>query len=117
MRKTVNVVINICLDLHATFFVLFYYICLCAYVFSRYVQTYCRIVIYFLLILPTDDFVSVFHSVKSVRIRSFSDPYFPAFGPNTERYEVFFRIQFQCGNIRTRNTSNTDTFHAVFVAS
>ena len=29
------------------------------------------------------------HCVKSVRIRSFSGTYFPAFGPNTERYSVF----------------------------
>ena len=28
------------------------------------------------------------HCVKSVRIRSFSGPYFSAFGPNTERYSV-----------------------------
>ena len=28
------------------------------------------------------------HCVKSVRIRSFSGPYFPAFGLNTERYSV-----------------------------
>ena len=31
--------------------------------------------------------------VKSVRIRSFSGPYFPAFGLNTERYSVSLRIQ------------------------
>ena len=28
------------------------------------------------------------HNVKSVSIRSYSDPYFPAFGLNTERYGV-----------------------------
>ena len=28
------------------------------------------------------------HCLKSVRIRSFSGPYFPAFGLNTERYSV-----------------------------
>ena len=28
------------------------------------------------------------YCVKSVRIRSFSGPYFPAFGLNTERYSV-----------------------------
>ena len=32
-----------------------------------------------------------------------SGPYFPAFGLNTERYEVPLRIQFECGKIRTRN--------------
>ena len=30
----------------------------------------------------------IYHYVKSVRIRSFSGPCFPAFGLNTERYEV-----------------------------
>ena len=38
---------------------------------------------------------------------------FPAFGPNTERYEVCLRYQSDCGKIRTRKTPNTDTFHAV----
>ena len=33
------------------------------------------------------------HFVKSVRIRSFSGPYFPAFGLKTERYTVSLRIQ------------------------
>ena len=32
-------------------------------------------------------FSSLWHCVKSVRIRSFSDPYFPAFGLNTGRSE------------------------------
>ena len=40
------------------------------------------------------------HTVRSVRIRSFSGPYFPAFGL-TERYGVSLRIQFECGKIRT----------------
>ena len=30
--------------------------------------------------------------MKSVRIRSFSGPYFPSFGLNTERYSVSLRI-------------------------
>ena len=55
------------------------------------------------------------HSVKSVRIRSFSCPYFPAFGLNTERYEVSLRIQSECRKTRTRKTPNTDTFYAVRV--
>ena len=54
----------------------------------------------------------MFH--KSVHIWSFSDPYFPAFGLNTERYSVFLRLQSECGKIRTRKTPNTDTFYAVF---
>ena len=53
------------------------------------------------------------HSVKSVRIRSFSGQYFPAFGLNTERYGASPRIQSECGKIGTRKTPNTDTFHAV----
>ena len=46
------------------------------------------------------------HCVKSVRIRSYSGPHFPAFGLNS-------RIQSECGKIRNRITPNTDTFHAV----
>ena len=53
------------------------------------------------------------HRVKSVRIRSFSGPYFPAFGLNTERYGLSFRIQPECGKIQTRKTPNMNTFHAV----
>ena len=53
------------------------------------------------------------HFVKCVRIRSYSDPYFPAFGQNTERYGLSLHIQSECGKIRTRITPNTDTFHAV----
>ena len=34
--------------------------------------------------------------VKSVRIPSFSGPYFPAFGLNMEPYGVSLRIQFEC---------------------
>ena len=33
------------------------------------------------------------HCVKSVRIRSYSGSYSPAFGLNTERYETSHRIQ------------------------
>ena len=35
----------------------------------------------------------------------FSGQYFPAFGLNTERYEVSLRIQSECGKIRTRKNS------------
>ena len=55
------------------------------------------------------------HCVKSVPIWSFSGPYFLAFGLNTERYSVSLRIQSECGKMRTRKTSNKDTFHAVMV--
>ena len=44
------------------------------------------------------------HYVKSVSIRSYSGPHFPAFGLN---------IQSECGKMQTRITPNTDTFHAV----
>ena len=50
------------------------------------------------------------HCVKSVCIRSYSGPYFPAYGPNTERYGVSLRIHSECGKIWTRITPNTDTF-------
>ena len=55
--------------------------------------------------------------MKSVRIRSFSSPHFPAFGLNLEGFEVSLRIQSDDGKIRTRKTPNTDTFHAVFLSS
>ena len=54
--------------------------------------------------LPEND-----HCVKSVRIRSFSGPYFPVFGLNTQL------IRSKCGKMQTRKTPNTDTFHAVDV--
>ena len=46
--------------------------------------------------------------MKSVRIRKLS-------GPGWIRTEnsVSLRIQFECGKIRIRKTSDTDTFHAV----
>ena len=56
----------------------------------------------------------VFHCVKSACFRSYSGPYFPAFGLNTMRYFLSLRIQSECGEIRTRITPNTDTFYAVF---
>ena len=53
------------------------------------------------------------HWVKSIHIRSYSDPHFPAFGLNTERYSVSLCIHSKCGKIRTRITPNTYTFHSV----
>ena len=53
------------------------------------------------------------HSVKSVRIWSFSGPYFPTVWLNTERYGASFRIQSECGKIRTSKTPKTDTFRAM----
>ena len=51
--------------------------------------------------------------MKSVRVRIFSGPHFPAFGLNTERHSVSLRIQSEYGKIGTRKTPNTDTFHTV----
>ena len=50
-----------------------------------------------------NEYYKVNHCVKSVRIQSFSGPYFP----------VFFGIQSEYGKIRIRKTQNTNTFHAV----
>ena len=68
-------------------------------------------------LLPTGEWgenVTIFgvtdHCVKSVRIRSYCGPYFPAFGLNTERYGVGLRNQSECEKIRTRITPNTATF-------
>ena len=47
------------------------------------------------------------HCVKNVQIRSFSDPYFPAFGLNTEIYSVRMRENTDQKKIRFC------TFHAV----
>ena len=55
----------------------------------------------------------LYRCVKSVCIRSYFGPYFPAFGLNTKRYGVSLRIQSECGKIRTRITLSTDTFYAV----
>ena len=51
--------------------------------------------------------------MKSVRIRSYSGPSFPAIGLNAERYGISLRILSKCGKIRTRTTPNTDTFYTV----
>ena len=53
------------------------------------------------------------HCVKSVRIRSFSGLYFPAFGLNAEIYRVNLSIHSECGKIRTSKTPNRNIFHAV----
>ena len=58
--------------------------------------------------------MSIRQYVKSVRIRSYSGMYFPAFELNMERYRVNLRVQSECEKIRTRITPNTDTFHAVY---
>ena len=55
------------------------------------------------------------HCVKNVRIRSYSGPYFAAFGLNTKKYSVSLRIQSECGKMRTRIAPNIDTSYAVCV--
>ena len=57
--------------------------------------------------------LSISPCVNRVLIWSYSGPYFPAFGMNTERYSESLRIHSKCGKIRTRITPNTDTFYAV----
>ena len=52
------------------------------------------------------------HYVKSVRIRSFSGPYFPTVVLNG----ISLRIQSKCGKMQTRKTLNTDSFYAVRIA-
>ena len=51
--------------------------------------------------------------VKSVRIRGYSGPHFPAFGLNTEKYGVSLRIQSECGKMWSRITTNMETFQAL----
>ena len=49
------------------------------------------------------------HCVKSLRIRSFSGPYFSAFGLTMKIYPVNLRILSECGKIETRKAPNADT--------
>ena len=48
--------------------------------------------------------------MKSVRIRSYSGPHFPAFGVNTGKYSVSLRIHSECEKTRNRITPNTTIF-------
>ena len=50
----------------------------------------------------------ILHCVKSVRIRSYSRPHFPAVRLNSERYEVYLHIQSEYGKMRTRITPNNN---------
>ena len=59
------------------------------------------------------EFSKTGHCVKTVLIRSYSGPHFPAIGLNTEIYGVSLRIQSECGKIRTRITPNPNTFYTV----
>ena len=63
--------------------------------------------------LESNIFPNYLHCVKSIRIRSFSGPYFSTFGLNTDIYPVNLCIQSELGKIRTRKTPNTDTLDVV----
>ena len=54
------------------------------------------------------------HCLKSVQIRSFSDPYFPVFGLNTDIYGVNLgNFSPNLGKYGLEKTPYLDTFHAV----
>ena len=74
------------------------------------------LMIVIILFIPSVWNLRQHHCVKSIRIRSFSGPYFQTFELNTERYGVSLRIQSKCGKIQTRKTRNTDTFHIQYIA-
>ena len=80
--------------------------------FSLYSLQFCKARLFFLFLFLSN--LDGFHCAESVRIRSFSGPYFLVFRLNTERYSVSFRIQSEWGKIWVRSTPDTDTFHAVF---
>ena len=66
------------------------------------------------IVLTLTLFTRDIHCVKSVRIQSFSGPYFPVFRPNMS---VSIRIQSKYGKVRTRKTPITNTFHAVVTSN
>ena len=51
----------------------------------------------FILIKSSVSHLTITSTEKSARIRSYSGPYFPAFGLNTKRYGVSLRIQSEWG--------------------
>ena len=53
------------------------------------------------------------HCVKIVLTKSFSCPCFSTLRLNTEIYGVNLHSKSECIKIRTRNTPNMDTFHAL----
>ena len=57
------------------------------------------------------------HCVKSAGIWSFSGPHFSAFGLITEIYRVNLSIQSECGKMRTRKTSNTNTYAVKLISA
>ena len=53
--------------------------------------------------------------MKSAKMRSFSGPYFPLFGPNTEIFSLNLSIRYECEKIGTRKIPNLDIFNAVLI--
>ena len=64
---------------------------------TLYIFSNCRYFSFIWIFCSESSFKST--SRKSVRIRSFSSPYFPAFGLNTERCGISLPIQTECGKI------------------
>ena len=85
------------------FLLLFSYHCFLCFYSDNFCQFKFIIEFYITLLIHVGFFailhkkINLNHCVKSVRIRSFSGPYFSAFGLNTDRYEVSLRIQSKCG--------------------
>ena len=97
---------------------LFYFLLLFLYLYVSVICFVCNLLCLFLYIFVTHsrhmyDIISYVLLADKCPYRSYSGPYFPAFGLNTERYRVSLRIQPKCGKMLTRITPNTDTFHAV----
>ena len=102
---------------------IYLYICIFIYLYMCYIlhgsfTLQCSLYFTVLFILDNTDydlqyiflFFKYSHCLRSVRIRGYSDLYFPSFGLNTEKYIVSLRIQAEYGKIRTIITLNTDTF-------
>ena len=92
------------------YFILFLFLFIYLFIFFIFILSLIFIIFFWNYILQK---LLIQQCVKKVRILSFSGPYFPAFGLNTERYPVSLRIQSKCRKIWTRKTPNTNTFHAV----
>ena len=105
-----------CLSFITMYPFLLYYVFLSQLIF----QTLCK---YLKEIHFNNNWVSIinctiirhYHCVKNVRIRNYSSPHFPAFGPNTEKYFVHLCFQSKCRKMRNGITPNTDTSDAVYV--
>ena len=60
---------------------------------------------------PTDDQkFNVCHCVKSIGIQSYTDPYFPAFGPNNSEYVEFSRSVYDTNVVTTAIPMTTCCF-------